>query len=162
MGDTKRDKANNTNKETIIMLELNITKYFANGENDPYYMSNSVSNLGSHAARITWQHSLNAADGELLTTDETIQEVQVWLKSFGAWDDAEIEAYTTQELEAFVLQDAANTINKINSIFERDYEYDDSLSLSEIIDIICNDSDYFGELSGNIYVHDDQIMIVIE
>jgi hypothetical protein len=142
------------------MIELNITKYFE--ENDPYYMSNSVNNLGSNAARITWDNSLAASDGNLLTTDESLQAVRSWIKSFGAWDDAEIEAYNVKELEAFILQDAANTINEINSIFERDYEYDDSLSLSEIIDIICNDSDYFEELSGNIYTHDDQIMIAIE
>jgi hypothetical protein len=144
------------------MLELNITRYFANGENDPYYMSNSVANLGSNAAKITWNNSLAASDGNLLTTDESLQAVRSWIKSFGAWDDAEIEAYNVQELEAFILQDAANTINEINSILERDYEYDDSLSLAEIIRLICYDSDYFGELSGNIYTHDDQIMLVID
>jgi hypothetical protein len=145
------------------MIELNITRYFADGENDPYYMSNSTSNLGSNAARITWQHSLNAADGNLLTTDEALQAVRDWLKGFGAWDDAEIAGYSSQELEAFVLQDAASAINEILSILERDYEYDDSLSLAEIIDIICNDSDYRDELSGNIYIDDDdQIMIVID
>jgi hypothetical protein len=142
------------------MLELNVTKYFKDGVNDPYYMSNSVSNLGSNAARITWDNSLAASDGELLTTDESLQDVKAWLKSFGAWTDAEIAAYTTQELEAFVLQEAASGINEIVEIYERDYEYED-LSLVEIVTLVCNDSDYQDDL-GNIYAHEDQLMIVIE
>ena len=142
------------------MLELNITKYFENGANDPYYMSGSVANLGSNAGKLTWNNSLAASDGELLTSNESLQEVRDWLKSFGSWDDAEIESYTAQELEAFVLQDAANTINEILSILERDYEYED-LSLVEMVTLICNDSDYQDDL-GNIYAHEDQLMIVIE
>ena len=143
------------------MLELNITKYFENGANDPYYMSNSVNNLGPNVARITWNNSLAASDGELLTSDEALQAVRDWIDSFGVWDDAEIAAYTAQELEAFVLQEAATGINEIVEIYERDYEYED-LSLVEIVNLVCNDSDYQDELSGNIYVHEDQIMIVIE
>jgi hypothetical protein len=144
------------------MLELNITRYFANGENDPYYMSNSVSNLGANAARITWENSLAASDGELLVTDESLQEVQDWLKSFGAWDDAEIEAYTTQELEAFVLQDAASEINEMMSFYEQDYDDEEILSMQEIIELITNDEDYQDSLSGNIFVSDDKLYISLD
>jgi len=144
------------------MLELNITRYFANGENDPYYMSGSVCNLGSNAARITWENSLAASDGELLVTDESLQEVQDWLKSFGAWDDAEIEAYTTQELEAFVLQDAASEINEMMSFYEQDYDDEEILSMQEIIELITNDEDYQDSLSGNIFVSDDKLYISLD
>jgi hypothetical protein len=142
------------------MLELNITRYFANGENDPYYMSNSVSNLGSNAAKITWNNSLAASDGQLLTTNESIQSVRDWLKSFGAWTDAEIFTYTTNELEALVLQEAASEINEMMSIYERDYD-DEILSMQEIIEIVSNDEDYQDDLSGNLFVSDDKIYIMI-
>jgi hypothetical protein len=144
------------------MLELNITRYFANGENDPYYMSGSVANLGSNAGKLTWNNSLAASDGELLTSNESLQNVRDWLKSFGAWDDAEIESYTAQELEAFVLQEAASDINEIMSFYGQDYDQEEILSMQEIIELITNDEDYRDSLSGNIFVSDDKVYIVLD
>jgi hypothetical protein len=144
------------------MLELNVTRYFANGENDPYYMSNSVFNLGPNVARITWNNSLAASDGELLTTDESLQAVRDWIDSFGVWDDAEITAYTAQELEAFILQEAASGINEIVDIYERDYDDEEMLSVQEIIELITNDEDYRDSLSGNLYVSDDKLYISLD
>jgi hypothetical protein len=148
-------------RKIIIMLELNITRYFANGDNDPYYMSGSVANLGSNAGKLTWNNSLAASDGELLTTEESLQAVREWLKSFGAWDDAEIESYTAQELEAFVLQDAASGINEMIAFYESDYDDDEILSTMEIIELITNDEDYQDSLSGNVFVSDDKLYIMI-
>jgi hypothetical protein len=141
------------------MLELNITRYFE--ENDPYYMSGSVYNLGSDAAKFTWNNSLAASDGELLTSDEALQEVRDWLKSFGAWTDAEIFTYTTNELEALVLQEAASEINEMMSFYEQDYDDEEILSTLEIIELITNDEDYRDSLSGQLYVSDDKIYIMI-
>jgi hypothetical protein len=143
------------------MLELNITKYFENDANDPYYISNSISNLGSNAARITWENSLTASDGELLTTDAALQAVRDWLKSFGAWTDAEIFTYTANELEALVLQEAASEINEMMSFYEQDYDDEEILSTLEIIELITNDEDYRDSLSGQLYVSDDKIYIMI-
>jgi glutaredoxin 2 len=140
------------------MLELNITKYFE--ENDPYYMSGSVANLGSDAAKFTWNNCLEASDGELLNSEEDCQETRNWLRSFGAWSDDEINSWTKTELEAFILQDAARGINEMIAIYERDYD-EEILSTQEIIELISNDEDYQDDL-GNIYTHEDQLMIVIE
>ena len=141
------------------MLELNITKYFE--ENDPYYMSGSVANLGSDAAKFTWNNCLEASDGELLNSEEDCQETRNWLRSFGAWSDDEINSWTQTELEALILQHSAREINKIVDIYERDYDDEEILSTQEIIELISNDEDYQDDL-GNIYTHEDQLMIVIE
>jgi len=143
------------------MLELNVTRYFANGENDPYYMSNSVANLGNNAAKITWNNCMEASDGDLLTSEEACQEARNWLRSFGAWSDDEINSWTETELEAFILQDAASGINEIVEIYERDYDDEEILSMQEIIELITNDEDYRDSLSGNLYVSDDKIYIMI-
>jgi hypothetical protein len=143
------------------MLELNITKYFENGANDPYYMSGSVANLGSNAGKLTWNNSLDASDGELLTSEEACQDTRDWIRSFGAWSDDEISSYTNTELEAFILQHAASEINEMISIYERDYDDEDMLSMQEIIELITNDKDYQDSLSGNIFVSDDKLYIVL-
>jgi hypothetical protein len=124
-------------------------------------MSNSVNNLVPNVARITWNNSLAASDGELLTTDESLQAVRDWIDSFGVWDDAEIAAYTAQELEAFVLQEAASEINMMMSFYEQDYDAEEILSMQEIIELIINDEDYQDSLSGNIFVSDDKLYIVL-
>jgi hypothetical protein len=144
------------------MLELNITRYFANGENDPYYMSGSVCNLGSNAARITWENSLSASDGELLTSDEACQDTRDWIRSFGSWSDDEINSWTQTELEALILQHSASEINEIVDIYERDYDDEEILSTQEIIEIVSNDEDYQDSLSGNLYVSDDKLYIVLD
>ncbi len=40
----------------------------------------------------------------LLDTAEKLQEFRGWLKPWGAWDDAQIEAMNNQELNALFLQ----------------------------------------------------------
>ena len=140
------------------MLELKITKYFE--ENDPYYMSGSVANLGSNAGSITWNNSLSASDGALLTSDEDCQETRDWIRSFGAWSDDEINSWTKTELEALILQDAASRINEIVEIYEMDYECED-LSLVEIVEVVSTDEDYQDSLSGNVFVNDDELYITI-
>jgi hypothetical protein len=140
------------------MLELKITKYFE--ENDPYYMSGSVANLGSNAGSITWNNSLSASDGALLTSDEDCQETRDWIRSFGAWSDDEINSWTKTELEALILQDAASRINEIVEIYEMDYECED-LSLVEIVEVVSTDEDYRDSLSGNVFVNDDELYITI-
>jgi hypothetical protein len=141
------------------MLELNITKYFE--ENDPYYMSGSVSKLGANAACITWENSLAASDGELLTSEESCQDTRDWIREFGAWSEDEINSYTKTELEAFILQSAASEINDIMSFYEQDYDNEEILSTQEIIELIINDEDYRDSLSSNLYVSDDKIYIMI-
>ena len=144
------------------MLDLNITRYFANGENDPYYMSGSISKLGSDAAKFTWNNSLEASDGELLNSEEDCQETRDWLQSFGAWSDDEINSWTKTELEAFILQHSASEINEMIDIYERDYDDEEILSTQEIIEVVSNDEDYQDDLSGSIFVSDDKLYIVLD
>ena len=137
-------------------MELNITRYFE--ENDPYYMSGSIANLGSNVGRITWENSCNASDGALLTTEEMRQNARDWFGDAGAWDEEEINTWSNTELEALILQFAAGDINEMIYAYESDYDDDDDLSLIEIIAAINADSDY-DNLTGRIYTSVTELYI---
>lgn len=141
-------------------MELNITRYFVDSENDPYVMCNSIANLGNNARKITWDNSLKASDNKLLTTEEMGNDAREWFSDFGAWTDEEIQGWSATELEARILQYAAGEINEIVDIYENDYVDDGDLELLDIIDLICGDSDYRDTLSGHIYVGDDNNLYI--
>lgn len=88
------------------MLEFDVTPLFAD-KLDAYLLSNSVANLGDRAGQITWENALEAATDYPLVTDENREEVQDWIKEFGAWDEAEILLWDSQTLSAFIWQSAA-------------------------------------------------------
>jgi hypothetical protein len=84
-----------------MSLELKITEFFDCA--DPFTYSHSIAEGGPHAGRNTWQAAKDA-DFQLLTTDDAREEFRQHIKDFGAWDDAQIAAYTDNELNALCIQ----------------------------------------------------------
>jgi hypothetical protein len=82
-------------------MEINITAIF--NSILPEEFSASRVELGDKAARITWNNALKAKT-RLLTSDEAVDAFKNFIRGFGAWDDAEIEAMTPEALEALFLQ----------------------------------------------------------
>ncbi len=83
--------------------ELDISAFFQNA--DPADYSGSVCELGADAARITWRAACDAsADFPLLQTDEQREQFRAFVRSAGAWDAAEIAAWSDSELNALCIQ----------------------------------------------------------
>jgi hypothetical protein len=91
-------------------MELNVTPLFAD-KLDFYMISNSVANLGSDAAKITWENALEAADQFPLATDKNQQELRDYFKSYGAWDAQEVASWSLRELSALCWQEAAADVS---------------------------------------------------
>lgn len=92
-------------------MELNITEFF--GAAAPMDYSASVAEIGAGAGRATWQAAVeDAPDWPLLDTDEKREAFRDHVRGFGAWDAAEIEAWSDRELTALLIQMIAGDIRE--------------------------------------------------
>ena len=92
-------------------MELNITRFFK--EASPRDYSASIAEIGSDAARSTWQAAVDDSDDYLmLDSDEKHEEFRRYVKGFGAWSEDEIRAWSDQELNALLIQMIAGDIRK--------------------------------------------------
>jgi len=82
-------------------MELNITSFYNFAQPETY--SASVAEIGENAGSITW-HNACDADFNLLDTDEKREAFRKYIKGFGAWDDAEIAAFSDNDLNALCIQ----------------------------------------------------------
>ncbi len=85
------------------MSEINITRFY--NEAAPMDYSASIVEIGANAGRDTWRHAMeDAPDYNMLDTDDKREEFRKYVKGFGAWDDAEIAAWSDIELNALLMQ----------------------------------------------------------
>ena len=90
--------------EKPVMTELDVS---AIQDADVEYMSASECELGPDAGRITWDNSLRFAEAHPLATEENAEDIRSHFYEYGAWDRAEIDAWSDTELSAMVWQEAA-------------------------------------------------------
>jgi hypothetical protein len=84
-------------------MQIDITEFFTREDAGQY--SASVAELGQNAGQITWVNSLQAgAEYAPLDDEEKREAFRERLKPYGAWDDAEIAAFTDAELNALFVQ----------------------------------------------------------
>lgn len=84
-------------------MDVNITKAFSSIA--PMDYSASRIELGDDAGPRTWAAANeDANEFELLTTPDELQAMRDFVRSAGAWDDAEIAAFSDTELRALFLQ----------------------------------------------------------
>lgn len=85
-------------------MHINITQFFQTA--NPFELSGSVAEYGQNAEKITWQNALAhaGANPAMLDTEEKLEAFRDHVRGFGAWDDSEIEAWTSQECEALFCQ----------------------------------------------------------
>ncbi len=93
-------------------MELDITEFFNNA--NPASYSASAAELGDDAGRITWANAVDAADQwpGWLDTEDKRGEFRAYVRTFGAWDDAEIAAWSDGELTALLVQMIAGDIRE--------------------------------------------------
>ena len=83
-------------------MEINITSLL---EADQFALSHSRMEGGENAGQNTWRASLEAAEETpLLDTEEKLQAMRDFALSSGGWDDEEVAAWTSQEVNALFLQ----------------------------------------------------------
>ncbi len=106
-------------------MELDITHLMErSGEMIRY--SASQAEIGEHAGRITWQNAMDQAEipPPLLATDDQLPEFRDYIRTFGAWDDEEIDSWSLTECNALCLQLIAGDIRERQHYADRD-ELDD-------------------------------------
>lgn len=83
--------------------ELDITEFFNNAA--PMDYSASVAEIGKDAGRDTWNAACeDSTEYNILDNDEKRELFREFVRGFGAWDDAEIAAWTDVELNALCIQ----------------------------------------------------------
>lgn len=93
-------------------MEIDITHLVE--EHDCSLLSGSVAELGTNAAKLTWDNCLNEVNFKpLLKTPENIAEARAYFKEFGAWDD--LDSCPDSEIEALTIQYIAGTIREMES-----------------------------------------------
>lgn len=92
-------------------MELDITDFFNNAA--PMDYSASVAEIGRNAGPDTWRAANeDSGDYPLLDTDEKRAAFRSHVKEFGAWDAAEIAAWSDTALNALCMQFIAGCIRE--------------------------------------------------
>ena len=130
------------------MPEINVNRLVT--ELEPSELSGSIAERGKNAGPETWANSLEAAATPLAIDDR--EGVRDFFREFGAWNDDEIDAWTDVELDALVLQCAAGDLRELQSCFPGDGVGDVDWDGAE-------DDMREGRVSGNLFVHNDELWI---
>lgn len=84
------------------MTEVDVTEFF---QGETWGFSGSVVTHGLNAAKQTWANAMTQGLKEpLLKTEDELDAMRHWAKDTGAWERAEIAAWTDQELNALFIQ----------------------------------------------------------
>lgn len=121
-------------------MEIDITEFAAATAWD---FSHSVAEGGNNAGRNTW-NAAKAYRPDMLKTDEARGTFRKYLGTFGAWDDAEIAAFTDEELNALLVQMIAGDIREagFDALEEIDWKKYEAASVA-------------GLIAGNLHRSDD-------
>lgn len=94
-------------------MEIDITAFFK--AEDPFNYSASIAEMGQDAGPRTWRNAVEAANTwNMLDTEEKREEFRAHIKGFGAWSEAEIAAWTDQELNALFIQLVSGDMREAN------------------------------------------------
>lgn len=108
-------------------MEINITSLMERSSDMSYYAA-SAAELGDDAGSITWSNAMDCVEEEPLIKEEEVGEFRDYVRTFGAWEDDEIDSWSIQECNALCLQLIAGDIREYmkmdnpeeSSIFETD------------------------------------------
>lgn len=105
-------------------MEIDITEIIEAGCFIDY--SASVAEIGANAGAETWKASMEAFDeGGLnrpLTLEEQLREARDYFATFGAWDEDEIENWSSLEVNALFLQMVAGDVREASPNIFEDYD----------------------------------------
>ena len=94
-------------------MELDVTHMVDDADEMPN-LSGSRAELGEDAGKITWNNSTAyGTNHPLLSTDEMRDAARAHFKEYGAWEAAEIAAWSEAELQGIMCQDVAAAIREM-------------------------------------------------
>lgn len=92
-------------------MEIKITNFYRNA--CPRDYSASVAEIGRNAGADTWNAAIEDSENyPILDTDEKREAFRDYIKGFGAWDAAEIAAFTDTALNALCIQFVSGDIRE--------------------------------------------------
>ncbi len=92
-------------------MNIDITEFFNNARMIDY--SASAAEIRQDAVQVTWGAAMaDSAEYPLLRTEAERQEYRDNLREYGAWDDAEVNGMTDQQLNALCMQFVAGDIRE--------------------------------------------------
>ena len=128
-------------------MELDITDFVRNA--DPCEFSASRAEIGNDAAKITWNATLQEAANTQFITADNRDELERWVQEFGAWEQADITAWSFDECNALLIQFISGNLRELESLcFSASGEHGINWRKAGIL------ADK-GTISGNIYKGDD-------
>lgn len=91
--------------------DLDITQFVESV--DLWELSHSQSEHGiGDAGKYTWNKALEASDDWMFVTDDNRDDIERWVREFGAWDREEIEGWSDKHLNALLLQFIAGDVRE--------------------------------------------------
>jgi len=129
------------------MLEIDVS-FLLEDEASSY--SASRMELGDNAGKITWNNALDDSDKITLTPEE-IQEAKDYIRTWGAWDDEEIDSWTDVETKALIIQAAAGAYREMEGLcLNEEYEVDWDEYQQQV---------EAGRISGNLFMHEGRLYL---
>ena len=129
-------------------MEINITRL---SRVNQYDLSHSRHEGGQNAGTNTWRAALNQAiKTSLLDTPEKLDAMREFALSSGGWDQEEITAWTSQELNALFLQWIAGDCRELGADAIEDIDW---IAAEKIQQDGIASSNLFRSESGGIYFY---------
>lgn len=128
------------------MLEIDVSFLL---ETEASQFSASQAELGPNAGKITWANACEACHLINLTPEE-ILEAKEYIKTWGAWEDDEIDSWSEDETKALIVQYAAGDYREAESVAWDDTNW-------------CIDWEEYereaqrGRISGNLFMHGEKL-----
>jgi hypothetical protein len=127
-------------------MEIDITRFVQDAE--PFDFSGSVAERGPNAGRVTWDNAKRVgAETPLLTTPEQLDALRDHTRGFGAWEDEEIDGWSTVECNALFIQLVSGDLREIEALASHDDGEIDWDRYQELADA--------GTIGGSLYRGDD-------
>lgn len=128
-------------------MELDITDFVRTAETHSF--SASRAELGNDAGRITWNNALVESANTQWIDETSRDEFESWVREFGAWGRAEIEAWSLDECNALLIQFISGDLRELESLC---YSDDDEFCINwSKAEVLLSE----GTIGGNIYKGDD-------
>lgn len=132
------------------MTDINVTCLVE--DVSPFDLSHSIAEGGKNAGPETWAASLQAAREHPVLAIEDYDDVRKYFKGFGAWEEAEINLWDKDQINAMVLQYAAGDLREVQSLCPgpgvADVDWDEAERLSSE-----------GTIGGHLYEADGKLWI---
>lgn len=127
-------------------MEIDITRFVESCE--PFLFSASVAEAGPNAGPNTWRNAVREGEASpLLTTERELEALRAHMRGYGAWEKAEIAAWSTAECNALFIQLVSGDMREagMDDVFLDEFDWEDHRQRCE-----------YGEISGCIYRGDDK------